>query len=221
MSQLILASASPRRKALLNLLNFPFAIQVADVDEDLIRDRDPVINVKRRAQLKAYGLKFSAPTEAIVLAADTTVAIDGMMLNKPVDPAEAKSMLQRLRGRQHQVHTAMALLNVQSGEMVTDVDSAEVYMRPYSDTEIEAYIATGDPMDKAGAYAIQHPVFTPAAKLEGCYLTVMGLSVCRLMGLLAQFSIVVSVNKYEIQQTHQGHNCPLLTSLKKKHLFGF
>lgn len=220
MSQLILASASPRRSALLKLLNFPFEIQIANVDEDVIRDTDPVINVRRRAQLKAYELQSSAPMRAIVLAADTTVAIDGMMLNKPADPAEAKDMLQRLRGRQHQVHTAIAVLNIQSGKMVTDVDSAKVYMRPYSDLEIEAYIATGDPMDKAGAYAIQHSVFNPVAKLEGCYLTVMGLSVCRLMVLLAHFSIMASVNKYEIQRAHQDHDCALFSSLQKQRLFG-
>lgn len=210
---LILASASPRRKMLLQKLNLPFTIEVATVDEDSIIDTDPVLNVQRRSMLKAAGLEVSKQRHVVILAADTIVTIDAAILNKPATSSEAREMLQRLRGRPHEVHTSITLRDNLSGKTTTEVDSVKVYMRPYTDDEIDAYIATGDPMDKAGAYAIQHPEFQPVARLKGCYLTVMGLSLCHLLTLLPQFSISVSLAKHFLESLHQNYPCELLQSL--------
>lgn len=206
----ILASASPRRRMLLQLLNIPFTVEVADVDEDSIVDSDPLLNVQRRSLLKAAGLEVATQRDVVILAADTIVTIDDDILNKPATTNEAREMLQRLRGRPHQVHTSLTLRDNLSGKTVTEVDSVDVYMRPYTDNEIDAYIATGDPMDKAGAYAIQHPDFQPVAQLNGCYLTVMGLSLCHLLAVLPQFALRVSVNEHTLRQLHQNHPCELL-----------
>jgi len=186
MTTLILASASPRRRELMTLLGLPFTIQVADVDEKSITHPDPAINVLETARLKAETIAQTAPPESIIVAADTTVALDGQMLNKPADVVEAREMLRRLRGRVHQVHTGVVLLAVGSGQRVTDVASVDVPMRTYSEAEIEAYIASGDPMDKAGAYAIQHPQFQPVLALQDCYAGVMGLPLCHLARGLRQ-----------------------------------
>ncbi|MBK8431790.1 MAG: septum formation protein Maf [Chloroflexi bacterium] len=208
MFSLILGSMSPRRRALLALLGLPFVVQVADVDEDIITDPDPIRNVQQRAELKGRALAAVSPPDALIIAADTTVAIEGEMLNKPADAAEARQMLGRLRGRWHEVHTGMVL--VQGERCVAVVDTTAVRMRDYSTAEIEAYIATGDPFDKAGAYAIQHPLFAPVAELQGCYLGVMGLSICQLRPLLAEFGLVASTDLGTLTAAHEGFGCPRL-----------
>ena len=208
MFSLILGSMSPRRRALLWLLGLPFVVQVADVDEDIITDPDPIRNVQQRAELKGRALAAVAPPDSLIIAADTTVAIEGEMLNKPADAAEARQMLGRLRGRWHEVHTGMVL--VQGERCVAVVDTTAVRMRDYSTAEIEAYIATGDPFDKAGAYAIQHPLFAPVAELQGCYLGVMGLSICQLRPLLAEFGLVASTDLGTLTAAHEGFGCPRL-----------
>ncbi|MCB0036276.1 MAG: septum formation protein Maf [Anaerolineales bacterium] len=208
----ILASASPRRKALLHMLAIPFTVELADVDEDSIVVADPLLNVQRRSILKAAGLEVAKRHPVVILAADTIVTIDGDILNKPATTDEAREMLQRLRGRPHEVLTSITLRDNLSGKTTTEVDRVQVYMRPYTDDEIEAYIATGDPMDKAGAYAIQHPEFQPVAQLTGCYLTVMGLSLCHLLTLLPQFSISASMAEHKLKQLHQNYPCAWLSS---------
>lgn len=208
MFSLILGSMSPRRRALLALLGLPFVVQVADVDEDIITDPDPIRNVQQRAELKGRALAAVSPPNALIIAADTTVALEGEMLNKPADSAEARQMLGRLRGRWHEVHTGMVL--VQGEQCVAVVDTTAVRMRDYSTAEIEAYIATGDPFDKAGAYAIQHPLFAPVAELQGCYLGVMGLSICQLRPLLAEFGLVASADLGTLTAAHEGFCCPRL-----------
>ena len=205
---IILASASPRRQALLGLLGVPFTVQVADVDEDIITTPNPVQNVLERALLKGRGLQTAVgrdqPT-AVIIAADTTVALEGEMLNKPADADEATAMLTRLAGRWHEVHTGMAVLQGEACYSV--VDTTAVLMRPYTAAEIATYVATGDPLDKAGAYAIQHPVFAPVAALAGCYLGVVGLSVCRLRPLLAQAGVATVWDEAAITAAHRPFAC--------------
>ena len=214
----ILASQSPRRRELIQLLGYPFQIMAADVDETSVTDPIPTVNVIQTAQLKAAKISAQlthshSPSSSIILAADTTVAFAGDMLNKPTDAAEARLMLQRLRNRQHEVHTGMVLLQPSSERMWQGVSTAVVTMRNYSDEEIEAYVATGNPLDKAGAYAIQHPQFRPVAQLDGCYCCVMGLPVCDLIVALEQFNVPLPADFTAVSQAHHHYPCPTLSLL--------
>lgn len=219
----ILASQSPRRRELLQLLGYPFQVMVADVDEDSITEPEPATNVVQTAELKSTKIAsqlahLPLPPNTLILAADTTVAFAGEMLNKPANAAEARQMLQRLRNAEHEVHTGLVLLEPASGREWQGVSTAVVTMRPYNEAEIDAYIATGDPLDKAGAYAIQHPQFRPVAHLQGCYCNVMGLPVCDLVVALAQFMESAFDRSHQIdftavQQAHIHYPCPTLAKL--------
>jgi MAF protein len=214
----ILASQSPRRRELLQLLGYRFQIMVADVDEASITDPNPAVNVVQTAQLKATKIAaqladLSLPINSIILAADTTVAFAEEMLNKPANDAEAYQMLQRLRNRQHEVHTGVVLMEPVSGREWHGVSTAVVTMRDYSDAEIDAYVASGDPLDKAGAYAIQHPVFRPVAHLDGCYCCVMGLPMCDLIVALSRFNVPAPADLTAVSQAHHHYPCPTLALL--------
>lgn len=216
MTTFILASASPRRRALLALANYPFVVQAAGVDETTVDIPDPAQNALETAQLKAHAA--AAHTEAghgrlLILAADTTVAVGIEMLGKPAGAADARRMLERLCGRTHTVHTGMVLLDPASGWEVSAVHTAVVTMRPYTPAEVERYIASGDPFDKAGGYAIQHPGFQPVAALEGCFLGVMGLSVCQLHLLLPQAGVAPRTDLPALHAAHNGYPCPLLAQI--------
>ncbi|HIQ04495.1 MAG TPA: septum formation protein Maf [Anaerolineae bacterium] len=171
---LILASQSPRRRQLLASLDLDFTVAVPDVDERSQVDESPIAVVERLSQAKAEAVAAQNPN-SIVLAADTVVALDGEVLGKPADLAEARRMLERLRGRSHQVYSAVTATNAKTGERATMVNVSVVWMRDYDDAWIRAYVASGDPLDKAGGYAIQNQQFTPVARLKGCYSSVMGL----------------------------------------------
>ena len=212
-AKLILASASPRRRELIPLLGLPWEAWPAGVDEDSIADSDPVVNVMRTAQLKASAVALKAPRRAIVVGADTTVAIDGQMLNKPADQGEARQMLLSLRGRTHHVHTGITVINNGDDMTVTDVATVEVPMREYSVEEIEAYVASGDPLDKAGAYAIQHPVFRPVLRMEGCYAGVVGLPLCHLTRALDQVGVSIDVDVASACQAHHRYDCPVFSGI--------
>ena len=209
MTRLVLASASPRRRALIQLLDVPYEVATADVDEDRITDPDPAVNVMRTAALKARTVAQRLTGDVVVIGADTTVAAAGRMLNKPRDSAEARAMLRALRGRVHQVHTGLALLHVGTDRMMTDVTTVDVPMRAYTDEEIEAYIETGDPLDKAGAYAIQHAGFRPVAQLHGCFAGVMGLGLCHLTRSLRALGIAVAANVPAACQAAIAYECPV------------
>jgi MAF protein len=190
---LILASGSPRRKQLMTLAGWTFLTASADIDEQPLGGEPPQQYVMRLAQGKCAAVKDAlADAEnpaAIIVAADTTVALDGEILGKPAHAGDAQGMLRRLRGRPHQVYTALSLLYLPDSLTLTDLCETQVMMRDYSDQEIEAYISTGDPLDKAGAYAIQHVEFHPVESLDGCYANVVGLPLCRLNRLLEQAGI--------------------------------
>lgn len=199
MMNFILASSSPRRRELLGSLGIPFTVVKPDIDESQHLGEPPLVYVARLSQQKAAVVAENvALEEQIILAADTvvilgadTLGVDehGDILGKPLDTDDARDMLRRLRGRTHQVCTAMTLFTPVSGGqggVITRVTSTDVTMRDYSDAEIDAYIETGDPFDKAGSYAIQHPVFRPVANIDGCYTNVVGLPLCTLKNMLTE-----------------------------------
>jgi len=188
-NSLILASNSPRRRQLLALGGWTFKILVADVDESQLPGEKPGDYVQRLAALKARKSAEKAGNTAVIVAADTAVVDENEILGKPADESDAVRMLKRLRGHTHQVYTGLALLRTSDNYARTDLTVTDVPMRDYSDEEIDAYVQTGDPLDKAGAYAIQHPHFQPVENLEGCFASVMGLPLCRLTFLLEQFDI--------------------------------
>ena len=180
--QLILASASPRRKALLSLFGIPFTVRAADIDETMDPEKPPFDEVARVSRLKA--LAVSRGEEDIVIAADTIVVCQGKVLGKPHSEAEAASMLRLLSGRDHQVMTGCTILFGDRTETFTEVTS--LHFRPLSEKEILKYVQSGEPMDKAGAYGIQGGAALFCEKLEGDYCNVMGLPVCRLYETLCR-----------------------------------
>ena len=173
---IILASQSPRRKELLGLLNIPFAIRVADIDETLEEDLPVAEAVARLSRRKAEAIPRQ-PGD-IVIAADTVVVCDGAVLGKPKDEQDALRMLRMLSGRQHQVMTGMTVL--QGEKAVSHTEITDIFFRDLTEAEIRAYIATKDPMDKAGAYGIQNGAALFVEKIHGDYFNVVGLPVCRL-----------------------------------------
>ena len=183
----ILASGSPRRRELLSSLGIAFTVIKPDIDETIRAGEDPVAYVRRLSQEKAYAVAQRLTEPSAVLAADTTVIFDGEILGKPATPGEARDMLTRLRNTAHTVCTALTLLHTDDPARARTVHTCTtVVMRPYSDAEIEAYIATGDPFDKAGGYAIQHAGFAPAARIDGSHTNVVGLPIETLRALLAE-----------------------------------
>ncbi|HMM29380.1 MAG TPA: Maf family protein [Aggregatilineaceae bacterium] len=187
---ILLASASPRRRELLSLTGLRFTTAPADLDETVQPGEAARAYTIRLSQEKAAAaLPAARASGAVVLAADTTVADGDDILGKPADADEARAMLLRLRGRAHQVITALTLIDSITGQSVTDVATTDVWMRDYSDAEIEAYIASGDPFDKAGGYAIQNTAFHPAEVRSGCFSNVVGLPLCHLTRSLRALGI--------------------------------
>ncbi|MPZ99518.1 MAG: septum formation protein Maf [Dehalococcoidia bacterium] len=178
---MVLASASPRRRDLLAALGAAFEVTPADVDETT-DERDPVRVAEGLSLRKARAVADGSSDARAVLGSDTVVVLDGRILGKPADASEARSTLRALRDRGHEVVTGVAVV---CGERaVADHARTAVWMRDYSDEEIEAYVTSGDPMDKAGAYAIQHPDFAPVARIEGCECSVVGLPLWTVRRLL-------------------------------------
>jgi septum formation protein len=184
--RVILASASPRRRELLTLVGIAHEVMPADIDESLLAGETPPAHAERLARTKAHTIAAREPG-AVVIAADTIVVVDGDVLGKPRDPAEARTMLARLSGRTHTVLTAIAVARAAQTESA--VEAVEVTFRTVSDQDIRAYIATGEPMDKAGAYGIQGFGATIVERVDGDYFSVMGLGLRRLVDLLARVGV--------------------------------
>jgi len=187
-----LASASPRRRELLTQIGVTFELAPVDIDETPLANESARAYVERLAQEKATAAfaRIDHP-DAVVLGSDTSVIIDDEILTKPADAADAKRMLQRLSGNRHQVFTAVAVLSQNRQQQVcvaTDVD-----FRTLSDAEIERYIATGEPMDKAGSYGIQGKGAILVEKISGSYSNVVGLPLTETAALLTNFNIQVWV----------------------------
>ena len=182
--QLILASASPRRQELLKLFGLPFTVRVADIDETMDPGLPPFDEVGRVSRAKA--LAIPRETDDIVIAADTIVVCEGKTLGKPRDAEDAKAMLRLLSGRDHQVMTGCTLLRGENWETFTEV--TDIHFRDLSENEIARYVASGEPMDKAGSYGIQGGAALFCTHMVGDYYNVMGLPVCRLGMVLWQMA---------------------------------
>ncbi len=206
---IILASNSPRRKELLALGGKQFETRPADVDETPQPGETPPTYVKRLAIEKAQQVAADVAEDSIIVAADTTVVHGGRILGKPVDTAEAREMLLSMRAGKHDVYSGLALLRTSDEAILTDLAFSKVPMREYSDEEIEAYIESGDPFDKAGAYGIQNEGFHPVAGLAACYANVMGLPLCHLSRNLAKWDLAFSTEISEACQAHLGYDCPV------------
>ncbi len=210
---LLLASNSPRRRQLLALTGWKFSVAASDVDESVHPGERPDDYVRRLAEEKARAAAHKAHGESFVIGSDTTVVLGDDILGKPADAAEATAMLRRLRGRTHQVFTGIAVMRLADRRMHSDVCITDVPMRAYSDAEIEAYVASGDPLDKAGAYAIQHDWFRPVASMSGCYASVMGLPLCHLARLMQRFDVPAPADIPAACQTTLDYACPVYTAI--------
>ena len=184
---LILASQSPRRRELLGLTGLDFTVRVADIDETMDAGKAPFDEVARVSRLKALAVD-RAPGD-VVIAADTIVVWEGKVLGKPRDEEDAFRMLSLLSGRDHEVMTGMTVL--QDDEIVTHTEVTKIHFRPLHPGEIRAYIATGEPMDKAGAYGIQGGAALFCTDMVGDYYNVMGLPVCALTIILRTFGLLI------------------------------
>jgi septum formation protein len=181
---IVLASGSPRRRQLLEMLGISFRVVAPQLDETRDPAELPEGDVTRRARAKAAAVA-AREGGAVVLAADTTVVVRGQVFEKPATPAEAARMLHRLRGRKHQVMTAVAV--AQDGRLEHALDVTEVIFRALSDEQIADYVATGEPLDKAGAYAIQGKGAALVEGIRGDFFGVMGLPLRLALELLARF----------------------------------
>jgi MAF protein len=211
--KLLLASNSPRRRKLISLGQWTFSIHPVNIDERQIENEKPADHVLRLAQSKARAAATNCASDTVVLAADTVVVDDPDILGKPSSRDEAVRMLRRLRGRVHQVYTGIALLNIQQGKIFTDLSITDVPMRIYTDDEIDAYVSSGDPLDKAGAYAIQHAGFHPVINLKGCYAGVMGLPLCHITRTLEKMLVVSDAGIAKACQEYLGYHCPVSESI--------
>jgi septum formation protein len=206
---LILASQSPRRRELLAQLGLPFEVLISDIDETQQPGELPEVYARRLSQEKARAVAEKVQHTALIVAADTIVVDGDDVLGKPGDAAEASAMLRRLRNRTHTVITAISLLDTTSGNITAEAIASPVKMRNYTDEEIADYVATGDPMDKAGAYAIQHEDFHPVEDFSHCFANVMGLPICRLAVLLEQSGAALSSEAVAACHNHMGWPCTI------------
>jgi len=210
---LVLASNSPRRRQLISLGGWEYTLIPTKIDESTIPGECAEDYVRRLAEMKAHAAcRMISPEHlpgSLVIGADTAVVSEGEVMGKPTDAEDARRMLHHLRGRLHQVFTAVTVLNPATDELSRAVCVTDVPMRDYSDEEVQDYIASGDPFDKAGAYAIQHPVFKPVRDLHGCYANVMGMPLCHLTRLLARYAIHPQVEIAQACQATIGYSCPV------------
>ena len=186
--RLILASGSPRRRELLRNAGFTFEVIPPEVAEDNPGNEAPAMLVERLALDKAEAVagRFHRQDNVVVLGADTVVVVDSTLLGKPASPAEARQMLQRLSDRTHKVITGVALVEPETARRTVAHETTRVFFRPLEPQEMEDYVATGEPLDKAGAYAIQGGASRFVTRVEGCYFNVMGLPVALVERLLRE-----------------------------------
>jgi MAF protein len=187
--------------------NWNFEVIVSAVDETPLEHESAREYVSRLAKAKALAIRSKVKKEALIIGSDTTVVDGQEILGKPIDESDAERILKQLRRKNHQVMTGIAMYRVSDEKLITDVCVTDVPMRNYSDAEIAAYIKTGDPMDKAGAYAIQHPEFKPVESLSGCYASVMGLPMCHIVRGLREFDIFPNANVPVNCQSVLNYDC--------------
>lgn len=202
--QLILASTSPRRRELLALLGIPFEIVAPDFEEVPQPGRPPTEQVEHFAREKARSVAMMQPA-ALVLGSDTVIELDGQMLGKPLDLADARAMLKKLAGRLHWVHTAVALCRQRPHHEALTLATATVRMKAYDEAAMERYLATQEPMGKAGAYSIQGAGGELIESISGDFLGIVGLPLHAVAALLAAAGVSVSV---DIDELYRGKPYP-------------
>jgi septum formation protein len=214
---LILASSSPRRRQLLALTGWEAVVCPVEVEERSLSDESARTLARRLALDKARISAKNAVAQGIILAADTVVTDGGRLLGKPVDSTQAEQMLLSLRGREHRVVSAIALIDKGDHREVEDICETFVPMRNYSAKEITTYIASGDPMDKAGAYGIQNEGFRPVEmeRLHGCFANVMGLPLCHLVRSMHRLGYYPQHNVPVACQAHTGYTCHVYSGIIK------
>lgn len=207
---LVLASASPRRRELLALTGWPFLTASITIDETPRPGETPDSLVRRLSLEKARAAaQARGRAPGCILSADTVVADREEVLGKPRSRAEARKFLRQLRGREHWVLTGVTLLEPVSSRSWTELARTTVRMREYTDAELEKYLDSGDPMDKAGAYGIQNKEFHPVADLEGCYANVMGLPLCQVQNLLVAAGLEPRTNPPALCSSQLGYPCSI------------
>ena len=184
--RVVLASQSPRRRELLTLIGIPHEVRPADIDESVLPGERPAPHAERLARTKALAVA-GTDGNALTIGSDTIVVVDGDILGKPGDADEARRMLRRLSGREHVVFTAVAV--AYGGRVASSVEEVTVSFRALTDHDIDAYVATGEPMDKAGAYGIQGYGATIVERIDGDYFAVMGLALGRMVRLMAELGV--------------------------------
>ena len=216
---IILASNSPRRKELLSITGWQFSVLPTDVDESIAESDTPQIYVDRTSRRKAFAAKELINPDVMehrfILACDTVVVDGENILGKPTDNQNAREMLKHLRGRVHHAYSTLSIIDLTDCTFYQDTCITEVLMRCYSDREIDDYISTGDPIDKAGAYAIQHPVFSPVREMKGCYSNVMGLPLCNLTHILSGLISDAPVDVPLACQEYIDYDCQIFHSILK------
>jgi septum formation protein len=193
--------------------NWSVRTHVSDVDETRKPGEAPADYVVRLAESKARATAQQAPSTTYIVAADTAVVDRQAVIGKPADAADAIQILRSLRGHAHQVYTGLAVLRPADGQSLSDLCVTDVPMRTYSDAEIDVYVRSGDPFDKAGAYAIQHSQFHPVGKLTGCYASVMGLPLCHLLRLLVRMQFASPPDLPTACQAHLNYDCPVSSAI--------
>ncbi|MCD6476458.1 MAG: septum formation protein Maf [Anaerolineaceae bacterium] len=207
--KIVLASASPRRRELLALTGWTFRVHSVDIDETRRPAEHSNDYVLRLAQEKAQAALPYVDNDEFILASDTIVAMNDEIFGKPRDADHARQILITLRDRVHTVDTAVAVLNPKTGECHIELAVVPVRMRNYSDEEIEAYIESGDPFDKAGAYAIQNGQFHPVEKFSSCFASVMGLPLCHVMRAFHAHQLPVPDQLPVNCQLYLSYICPV------------
>ena len=182
--RLLLASASPRRRELLRNAGFDFDVQASHIVEEMKPGERPEEFARRAAREKALHIAASSPGGRLVLGADTVVVVDGETLGKPSDPADAARMLRLLSGRTHQVHTGVCLVRAPDEVKALEHETTLVTFRELDEEEIRGYVESGEPLDKAGAYAVQGLASKFVTRISGCYSNVVGLPLARVYGII-------------------------------------
>ena len=213
-----LASASPRRRSLLEITGWEANVCPVEIDECPGQHESAEALVGRLALTKARTATACNNPIGVILAADTVVADGDCLLGKPADEAEAKSMLASLKGRSHRVITTLVLIDQRTGREVVETCETLVPMRDYEMSEVETYITSGAPLDKAGGYGIQDDAFGPVAvgHLHGCYTNVMGLPLCHLVRAMNRLGGSPPENVPQTCQEYTGYNCPIYNDILKE-----
>jgi MAF protein len=205
---IILASGSPRRRELMSLLGVPFDVHVPNVDEQPRPGEIPAELPQRISRLKAERVAREVG-HGVVVAADTIVVHKGDILGKPSDADDALAMLRRLRGESHLVLSGVTVTDAESGKQITELCESKVLLRPMDDAEIERYVGSGDPLDKAAAYAIQNTEFAPVSQVVGCPANVMGLPMCHVVRNLRRLGVALPPTPPTRCEMRYGYMCEL------------